>query len=228
MKLYKFMDPIYGQLNLINRRLKISRYAELNDPFELRPLDAKNKAIRTKLANWIKYEMNPNFGIISLSGSWKNPVLWSHYAQNHTGICLELEVPNNYAKKMDYQPELLFPGLNETNLDEFLSPKFATKLTTTKFIHWEYEDESRMHFSLNKLDEYQFTEGDMHFCKIGMPGEGNPIILTGVIVGCRSSITRTEIDNCLGIASEAVKRFRVRPRFGRFEMYENQDPTKWP
>ncbi len=46
------------------------------------------------LANDIKRELDTelgNEGVLSLSATWKNGLMWSHYADEHRGICIEYD-----------------------------------------------------------------------------------------------------------------------------------------
>jgi len=47
-------------------------------------------------------ELNDIAGVMCFSSTWKNPVMWSHYADQHRGICLGFEVPDVYRKKIKY------------------------------------------------------------------------------------------------------------------------------
>tara|TARA_R110001606_G_scaffold284220_1_gene432589 strand:- start:13157 stop:14092 length:936 start_codon:yes stop_codon:yes gene_type:complete len=55
--------------------------------------DVENYLMRM-LANDIKRELDTelgNEGVLSLSASWKNGLMWSHYADEHRGICIEYD-----------------------------------------------------------------------------------------------------------------------------------------
>jgi hypothetical protein len=70
-----------------------------------------------------------------------HPLMWSHYARSHTGVCLEFSVQNELfcaALPMEYRQ--LYPefDLATDNEDENLLP------LVTKSIVWKYEDEFRV------------------------------------------------------------------------------------
>ena len=67
-------------LAIQNRRLKIARINELNDPFEFLGWNLKNAQTRANLRTW-KEERNAEFGILCFSKHWSNPLLWGHYAE---------------------------------------------------------------------------------------------------------------------------------------------------
>lgn len=84
-----------------------------------------------------------NLGILSLTTDYRNCLMWSHYAQNHSGICIEYEFPNSLLSLRPVQ------YVNEQplfSLYEALHQKFGKlqELFYTKSKHWEYENEYRM------------------------------------------------------------------------------------
>jgi hypothetical protein len=77
----------YGLQALRERRLKISSIDGLNDPFEFLAPDLSDRETRHAFT-YHKNEFSRNKGILCFSRDWKNPVLWSHYAESHQGLCL--------------------------------------------------------------------------------------------------------------------------------------------
>src|SRR3546814_967576 len=39
-------------------------------------------------------------GILALGERWNCPLMWSHYAQQHEGVCLECSTPENVARNL--------------------------------------------------------------------------------------------------------------------------------
>ena len=79
--------------------------------------------------------MAASLGLLCFSKSWRNPVLWSHYADEHKGICLGLDVPESCLHEVKYVPERLqFEQLvpDEGQLQHLLR---------TKFKDWRHEAE---------------------------------------------------------------------------------------
>lgn len=101
MLVYHFLDSHYGLENIGNRHLKISRIMELNDPFEFLSVDLTDRECRRALKK-TKKELSKTKGILCFSKTWKNPVLWGHYADKHKGICLGFEVDNSILGKVNY------------------------------------------------------------------------------------------------------------------------------
>lgn len=110
MRVYYLTGAAFALSNLALRRVKVSRFSDLNDPFELLAVDLGDKDHR-KAFRTTKDKINADKGLICLSESWSNPLLWGHYAEKHTGIALGFEIPEKllnpviYAEKADWDAE---------------------------------------------------------------------------------------------------------------------------
>ena len=98
------------------RRIRISRVRDLNDPFELLAVRADSKEIRKGLRNWID-EFNRNNGLLCFSKRWNSPVLWSHYASKHRGMCLGFDVSDELLQDVEYTKDRLPLGFVDGNPD---------------------------------------------------------------------------------------------------------------
>jgi hypothetical protein len=92
-RVYKFTSARYGTSNLQNRRLKLSTIDDLNDPFDLCPLDTTDPAIEVAV-NAVIGNFRRTTAILCFSRNWDNLLLWSHYGASHTGICLGFDIPD--------------------------------------------------------------------------------------------------------------------------------------
>lgn len=101
MKLYHFLSEKWALEALKKQRIKVSRYEDLNDPFELMAMSLEDKVSR-KVMRETKSKINKVLRILCCSKSWKSPLLWGHYAEKHTGIALVLEVPDTSVKDITY------------------------------------------------------------------------------------------------------------------------------
>ncbi|EGR0541746.1 DUF2971 domain-containing protein [Vibrio cholerae] len=109
-------------------------------PFELKNVSSDIDVFQGKLKN---------FGIVSLAESAADILMWSHYADNHKGICIELERNENNAlgnpdetNKVKYTQS--YPSLSSKVLldsDQFNSS--LKRVLYTKSKQWEYEKEWR-------------------------------------------------------------------------------------
>jgi hypothetical protein len=105
-RLYYLTASEFALSNIVFGRLKISRFSELNDPFELLAQKFDDKE-RTKLVRAHKDEFNMNNGIICFSADWTDPVLWSHYAAKHKGVALGFDVAMDLVSEVQYSSSRL-------------------------------------------------------------------------------------------------------------------------
>ena len=87
MRVYYLTGAQFALSNLALRRIKIARFGDLNDPFELLGVDVGDKKLREAILE-TKEQINKNRGLICFSKTWRNPLMWGHYAEKHMGMCL--------------------------------------------------------------------------------------------------------------------------------------------
>lgn len=101
-------------------------------------------------------------GLLSFSEDWKSPVLWSHYAAGHKGICLGFDIKRTLGvrgvQQVRYEPDKL-TALGDNPPPTALSAELQELLFVTKFGHWEYEHELRVFVELSKTTK----EGGLYF-----------------------------------------------------------------
>lgn len=111
-----------------------------------------DKSHKEKLYEKYKKEIEDTYGIFSLTAIQNNFLMWSHYANSHSGFCvgfdskLLFETVKGGLVPVDYRddlPKFLF----DEDITEFSRKQLATKSTV-----WEYEDEYRLikHLAANK------------------------------------------------------------------------------
>lgn len=197
MRVYHFLSPEYGLKDLREKRLKISEAMSLNDPFEFLGVDLSCKETRKKIKK-LKQEFSKYFGLICFSENWNSPVQWAHYANNHQGICLGFEIPDNRLKKVKYVDKRLSLSFPMTR-NEF------RELFLTKFSHWSYEEEYRIFLELTEQEDelyYEIFSEEM--------------ILKQVIIGVKSKITKKDVQDAFG--NEKIEIFRAKSAFKLFSM----------
>ena len=106
MRVYLLLTADNGMSNVSLRRIRISRVRDLNDPLELLAVRADIKELRMGLRNWID-EFNRDKGLLCFSKRWHNPVLWSHYAPKHRGMCLGFDASDELLQDVQYTKERL-------------------------------------------------------------------------------------------------------------------------
>jgi hypothetical protein len=210
MKLYHFRDEKYGLMSIRDRRLKIARIMELNDPFEFLGINLKDRNLRRAM-NSAKQKLSGDMGLICFSSNWDNPVQWSHYADHHRGLCLEFEVNKNIVEKVTYSNHRIQVH-NEVDL------KLMRQILSTKFSHWTYEQEYRAFVKLDHNDQ----ERGLYFKAFD-----EDLKLTSVIVGHSSTITRKDVSDTLGDIGDKVTSFKARAAFTKFKVVRNNNESLW-
>lgn len=208
MRVYHFLNEQFGLKDLAERRLKIARIMELNDPFEFLGVDLTNKELRRVLKE-TKVDLSKSNGLLCFSRIWKNPLLWGHYADKHKGICLGFDVPDDHLSEVDYVKERL-PA--PPKIDE----SFMKKLLLTKFEHWKYEEEYRAYVSLtDEIEGYYYADFS------------ETLKLKQVIVGDQSQITRDQMSSALADLATGVEVFKVRAAFKSFDVVHQNNDALW-
>lgn len=216
MRLYHLLSAQYGLMALRHRRLRASRLTELNDPFELIGVDVSNADLRKAMHRY-RNTLSETKGIHCFARRWSNPVLWSHYADKHRGICLGFDVSDRLATPVAYEPRRLHPGGLLSGSDT-QRERFMLRVLATKFSHWRYEDEVRVFVGLQDRDE----PSGSYFTDFS-----SEVALRQVIVGCECPLSRTDIQDALGDLAASVETFKARPAFRTFQVVRNRDEKLW-
>ena len=182
MRLYKFLSIDHAVDNLVKRRIKISEYDEMNDPFELLAVSVKPEILGRGMIDVIK-----SGGAVCLSATESEPLLWSHYAEKHQGCCIAFEVAEGEFLKqtipvekpdeifVDIRPfieikrkaqaegvpiDLYSPELNPLVTEH---SEYTNRVMLSKYIGWNYEKEFRLLLDLidtQKEGSFYFAEFD--------------------------------------------------------------------
>ena len=202
MMLYYFTNKKFGLENLEKRRLKISLFSTVNDPFELLGVELSDKTVR-KTVQYESSVLTKEKGLLCFSSDKYNPVQWAHYSDNHKGLCLGFEIPNSYVEKVSYVA-------NRLNKSILNAPEKQKKLLTTKFNHWSYEQEYRMLLELINYPEESPNLRFKHFDEL--------LTLKEVYIGCRSDLKFEDIKNAFQSTSGSVVVKHTRPAFKDFKI----------
>lgn len=215
-RLYHFCPPDYVIENIVKRRLKVSRFSKCNDPFELAAFSLKDGAVRKRHQEWLA-DTDKRHGLICFCRNWRSPVLWSHYADNHRGLCLGFDVrPDNYVD-VRYASERLFPDISMENFFQHVGEDQMPDLFATKFIHWSYEEEVR------QLISFETEPGEICFYPYS-----DELRLRQIIIGPRSELCVEDIQEAISEYGDGgVEIFQARLAFRRFEVVRQKDETLW-
>jgi hypothetical protein len=177
-RVYHLAPAEYAISNIVFSRLKVARFSDLNDPFEL----LAHRLVGTNIQKIIeahKAKFDSTQGLLCFSADWVDPVLWTHYGAKHRGICLGFDLDETIARQVSYQNERLV-GMIERGT-EAIDEKLSNLILCTKFESWQYEREWRVLVDLADVTQ----EGDLYFYPFGAQ-----LRLTEVILGslCAMSV----------------------------------------
>jgi hypothetical protein len=119
------------------------------------------------------YKKLGEIGVFSLSENWNCSLMWSHYADNHKGICIGYDTSSlpgvTSPKKINYnKPRTISMSLiKEWILKKSTSAKDEIKQSFffTKSSEWEYEQEWR---DIAKPNGIRYAPYDIHSIYFGM------------------------------------------------------------
>jgi len=205
-RLYYLTGPDHAISNIVFSRVKISRFSELNDPFELLGQNFGDARMRKLIAEH-KNDFNGQKGLICFSEDWTDPVLWSHYAVKHKGLALGFDVEEALVKEVQYSPARL--KLKMPKGVTGITPDIATHLTCTKFESWRYEREWRLLCDLTNLKK----EGPLYFMPIG-----GSIKLVEVILGSLCDFNLKKIRSLVDASYSDVMTYRARLAYRSFRI----------
>jgi hypothetical protein len=192
--------------NIVLQRLKIARFSELNDPFELLAVDLVNSNLRTAIRAKNK-RIDSREGLLCFSRNWRNPLLWSHYAESHRGVALGFDVPSELLTDVRYKA-----GMEKLNVDNKTTAQeeidsFLRELRYTKFSDWRYEDEMRQFFELKTLAR----QSHLYFVPFS-----ESLVLREVILGVRCDLSIESMKKLVAKASENVHVSKARIAYSKF------------
>jgi hypothetical protein len=161
MRVYHLLSAENALSDIALHRIRISRYADLNDPFELFAANVAHPQVRDAMRR-LKEELNLTKGLLCFSRLFENPVLWSHYASKHRGMCLGFDIRDDLALSIQYSDgkERIPLEFKEGDPAKGFTQQFVDRLLTTKYEHWRYEDEVR---TLVQLDASTAEDGSYFY-----------------------------------------------------------------
>lgn len=135
---------------LLSGRMRISTLSKLNDPFEGNLLSINNpdKVVEEPdAAEFIKALVRlddewratiARYKVLCLSGHPDIPLMWSHYADSHKGLCFAITLSSHLAEPVHYLP-------TTDRISEFIGElPNSKKALLAKYKYWSYEEEYRV------------------------------------------------------------------------------------
>jgi hypothetical protein len=152
--LYKYMSSEgwfeKNQDKYLNGCLYFANREDLNDPLE-------NTTIAERTASMSEddsYDPLEKYKICSMTSSPNNFAMWTHYANQHTGVCIEYEIDMNILSQQNIRLEKVLYTSRLPIINDLVYPYDFKKnelkwadvqiLLLYKLKNWEYEDEWRM------------------------------------------------------------------------------------
>lgn len=152
IRVYHLTSSEHGISDIALSRLKVARFADVNDPFELMPINSHNREVR-RLLREFKMSQNREIGLLCFSRNWTHPLLWSHYACQHQGICLGFDLRRGKEVRVRYEKTRARSNFVRGTDSQAISADLRDFLLRTKYVGWEYEQEIRMFVNLSKAKQ---------------------------------------------------------------------------
>lgn len=211
MRLYYYTSKQFGMKSLWEKRLKVGKYEELNDPFELQAyqhIDADQRSLMKGLVQ----TLSKDFGVICFSKTWKSNLMWAHYADKHRGLCLGFDIKDSgQLTKIDYlKRRKEFPKAYKDDLSSVAEDLITTCLKV-KSIEWKYEQEHRLRVSLKEKSD------GIYYQKFG-----SNLSLRQVIIGARCTLSIDDVKEALRRPDADVDISAVKPANTEFSMVANK------
>ena len=190
---YHFLSSKHAIHDLERQMIRVSTLETLNDPFELMPYLRYSKGEKIKHFMEIRDKVSKIYGLLCFSRKWREPLLWSHYADKHRGIALGFEI--NYPEIIDvsYSSDPIRKQIDLTD-DLIADKKSFLDLAKIKYIKWAYEEETRVIVKLEdciKIDGHYFIEF------------GNSLKVKEIRLGARFDYEANNTEFILGISPDA-------------------------
>ncbi|SEI61356.1 Protein of unknown function [Pseudooceanicola nitratireducens] len=217
-RLYYFTSSEHAISNIEHQRLKVSEFSKCNDIFEAGCVAGDEKSFRKNHRKW-REELDSEIGLVCFSKTWRNPVMWAHYAASGAGVCMVFDVRSDHLHKVIYEPsrKVLAEG---DNLPKLSNRTKVEDLCSIKSSKWRYEQEYRLFVHLRNEAVYCSVERRRECCGarnidcLPFIRFGVGLKLAGVLVGSRS---RKNPSDFIGLNSP-VKAIRTRPGFNTYDI----------
>lgn len=210
MKLYKFRSFNNHTLDiLIHERLYCGPYHKLNDPLEglfatLVSEGGIARSVARPVARSVARSVvgggsrrvvkrvedlpgvNGEINVCSLSAEFSNIRMWSHYADGHRGVAIEVDIPEDCQQlvKVNYEDQL---QKFQSNL---LKATTAYDVLSFKTKHWEHEREYRV----IQAEEYFCVKGKIMAVYLGINSTSLDTKILERVVGSSIPIHKTVLD----------------------------------
>lgn len=247
MILYKYLSFDVGKIVIQDNTISFTRAKDFNDPFELsaafealtdvregESLFQKAKIFWDNAKQKYREVMSTNsYGILSLTRSPLNPLMWAHYADDHKGFVIGINVdvelftsleknriPVQFGSIIYTQskptPEILSEvAAPESETEEHAFDQNQLEYFQRLFLHkpryWGYEEEVRIVKYIRRAGQDECRSGNFTIKELGENGQKlyllslPPNCIREVYLGLRNPLRRSSDER--GALEAATKRF---------------------
>ncbi len=208
IRVYHLTTAEHALSNIVNGRIKVARFSDLNDAFELTAVSFRDRKVR-EIVQRFRKEQDRRTGLLCFSEDWTSPLLWGHYGDRHRGICLGFDLQRDDAQGVKYEGERIPKYLADLGNPPKLEDELKSVLLRTKFMHWDYEQEQRFIVPLIEAEKIE----DLHFWPLN-----RNLRLAEVILGSRCSAPLEIVRAKTRDQDQSIVVFRARPAFKFFKL----------
>jgi hypothetical protein len=175
---------IINKLRPFRNKLPRKKIKELSESLIKDGAEEATKFILERQIGWNQYLLT--FKVFCVAEEYDNLLMWSHYAQNHSGVVLKFKcLPEQdtalcAATPINYQKDIsTFGSLDEwvnhvTGLKRIDMEQKSKEFIYTKSAHWSYEKEWRVYTYREELNNQEYVDFEVLSEEID-----------GLILGCR-------------------------------------------
>jgi hypothetical protein len=158
-------EALLSQLN--SYRYSATEYGRYDD--EKKGTEIYRDLLVTDIDEYVKSHFAGR-GVLSLAARWDNPLMWSHYAEEHRGICIEFDTRDHRCERLEpiaygYTRYLLVSDLRDWLIggSRAAEDKIARQFLFAKASQWRHEREWRAISSQSGVDGAPFKITAVHF-----------------------------------------------------------------
>lgn len=209
-RLYNLSAAQYALENVDRGWLKVSRIEDLNDPFEMLSANLRDRELRAAFKA-AKKRVHSSHGVVCLTETWQNPLMWSHYGDKHAGICLGFDVGDELTIPVRYDHRLQKVARDEVPSGDSYTDFFVGRFLSVKFQDWQYERERRIVVNLKDMA----SEGGLHFLPTS-----ERVVLREIILGARCTVPVGDVRDAVACRPITVRKARI--AFTKFGVTEDR------
>jgi len=139
--------------------------------------------------------------------------MWGHYAQNHGGMALGFEIPEEDLTKISYTRERAKIEFDQKSGKIVDIENAYDRIIKTKSLDWKYEEEYR---KIENIKE-SIKEGELNFYNFS-----DSMKLEEIIIGLRCETPKSAISQLLRGDLSHVKVSKAKMHFSEFKMIEDR------